>query len=357
MPRDVRTLRSRLLAWYRRNRTLYPWRRHPDFYRTLVAEFMLQQTRAEQARPYYVRFVRLFPSLRRLADAKPEQVLKAWEGLGYYHRAGRLQRAARKFAGRRVRFEDLEQVSGIGEYTRAAVGSIVFGLPLPVVDGNVRRVMSRVLALKEPPETARCDRAIREELHLWMSRRSPASFNQAMMELGATLCSPRHPACPRCPLSEWCLARAQGKPEAYPVRRRAAAKPHREIAAAVIRRPGGRILIAQRPAQGLLPNLWEFPGGKREPGETLKECCAREIREELAIEVEVGPRLARVEHAYSHFSVTLHFFECRHTAGRPRAQGCQAFRWAHPRELVRYPFPRANWGVVESLSGSPYPPP
>ena len=132
-------------------------------------------------------------------------------------------------------------------------------------------------------------------------------------------------------------------------------KPHRQIAAAVIRRPDGRILIAQRPADGLLPNLWEFPGGKQEAGESLRACCSREIREELGIEIAVGQEIARVDHAYSHYSVTLHFFACRHVSGRPRALGCQAFRWTRPEELADRPFPRANWGMVSRLSGRPFP--
>lgn len=353
--RDVSLLRSRLLAWYRRHKRDYPWRRRPDFYRTLVAEFMLQQTRSDQALPYFLRFVKLFPTLHRLAKASPQEVLKAWEGLGYYRRAGQLHDAAKRFDRRRLRLSDLRGVPGVGAYTFAAVGSIVFGEPLPVVDGNVRRVMSRVLALKQPPERKSSDLRIRLELADWISRRSPAAFNQAMMELGSTLCSPRLPQCRACPLSAWCGGYQQGRPEAFPVRPPTKIRPHREIAAAVIRRKDGRILIAQRPADGLLPNLWEFPGGKRQRGETLRECCAREIQEELSIGIAVGRKLERVEHAYSHFSVTLHFFECRHTTGRPRARGCQAFRWTPPKELVRYPFPRANWALVSRLSGRPFP--
>jgi A/G-specific adenine glycosylase len=352
VPIPVPPLRRALLTWYRRVKRDYPWRLKPDLYRTLVAEFMLQQTRTDQALPYYRRFLREFPSMRKLAAAKQQDVLKAWEGLGYYRRADHLHRAAQHLATlSKVDLADLEEVPGIGPYTYAAIGSIVFSQPLPVVDGNVRRVMARVLTLEEPPENPTADDAIRRHLKLWISRRSPANFNQAMMELGATVCTPRNPRCHSCPLAAWCRARKTGRQQELPVRRATKRKPHHQIAAAVIRRNDGRILIAQRLASGLLPNLWEFPGGKQERGESLPTCCRREIREELDVDIHVGPKMVKVDHSYSHYSVTLHFFDCLYLKGKPKTLGCQAFRWVKPSELSDYPFPRANWPVVEELSG------
>ena len=354
MPAKAHVLRQKLLSWYGPHRRDFPWRRKPNLYRTLVAEFMLQQTRALQALPYYRRFVKRFPTLASLAKASNREVLKHWEGLGYYHRAHRLHELAKRFKGRRPRFEELDGQPGIGPYTLAALGSILYGRPLPVVDGNVKRVMARMLALKEPPDTATSLRSIRHHLDQWISPESPGEFNQALMELGATVCRPGVPNCAECPWKSHCAGRKTGHPESFPVRRATRSKPHRHIAAAIIRK-GARILIAQRPATGLLPNLWEFPGGKQERGETLEECCAREIMEELELKIEVGPQVSRVRHAYSHYSVTLHFFECRVAGGRPRALGCQDFRWVTPREIGNYPFPRANWSLVSRLSGQTYP--
>jgi A/G-specific adenine glycosylase len=347
----VPDLRRSLLTWYGRVKRDYPWRRKPDLYRTLVAEFMLQQTRTDQALPFYRRFLRVFPSMRKLAGASQQQVLKEWEGLGYYRRAVNLHRAAQHLTTlSQVTLEDLKGLPGIGPYTFAAIGSIVFGEPLPVVDGNVRRVMARVLALAEPPDSRRSDEVMRQHLTGWISPRSPANFNQAMMELGATVCTPRNPGCDSCPLVSWCQARKAGRQHELPVRRVSRPRPHHHIAAAVIRRSDGRVLIAQRLASGLLPNLWEFPGGKRERGESLATCCKREIREELDVEIEVGSRLAKIDHAYSHYSVTLHFFDCRYLRRKPKALGCQAFRWVRPKQLSVFPFPRANWPIVEKLS-------
>jgi len=314
---------------------------------------MLQQTRVEQALPYYRAFLRAFPSMRALSRAPLSRVVKQWEGLGYYRRAAQLHETARQLSGRRkIEVADLEACPGIGPYTLAAVASIVLSRPIPVIDGNVRRVMARILALDRPPTERTTAETIARALEAIISHRRPGDFNQAMMELGATICRPKLPDCARCPVSGWCRAYAAGNPEAYPVRTRKPPRPHRHIAAAVIRRRDGRILIAQRLPHGLLPNLWEFPGGKQERGETLQQCCIREIREELGIGISVGKKIAKVDHAYSHYSVTLHFFSCRLVSGAPKALGCQAWRWVHPSCLRDFAFPRANWPVLDLLAGT-----
>jgi A/G-specific adenine glycosylase len=351
--RDVAVMRRKLLTWYATNRRDLPWRRRPTLYRTLVAEFMLQQTRADQATPYYLRFMRVFPTMRKLAAAPLGQVVKLWEGLGYYRRAAQLHQTTKRLAGRnRVALDDLRTCPGIGPYTLAAVGSIVLAEPLPVVDGNVKRVVARMIALEAPPEAPDARREISATLAEWISQRAPGNWNQAMMELGATVCTPRAPRCSECPVSPWCDARRLGRQDDFPVRKHRAARPHKHIAAAIIHRKDGRILIAQRLADGLLPNLWEFPGGKQEPGESLEECCRREIREELGIEIRVGQQVDEIEHAYSHYSITLHVFECRYVHGRPRTLGCQAWRWVRPHELAEFAFPRANKLIVDRLTGS-----
>jgi A/G-specific adenine glycosylase len=345
-------VRKSLLSWYRTHRRDLPWRRRPDLYHTLVAEFMLQQTRVEQALPYYERWMQSFPSMKALATAPLGRVMKHWEGLGYYHRAKNLHAAAKRLAGRKVvRLEDLSDCPGIGPYTRAAIGSIALGAPLAVVDGNVNRVVARLLMLKDSPK----EKAGREVVTAWQARNLapevPGDWNQALMELGARVCLPRQPDCDACPLRSVCRARKRGVAAEYPVGVPKKPIPHRHIAAGIIRRADGRILIAQRPPKGLLPNLWEFPGGKRERRERLSECCRREIREELDIEVEVGRKRMRVRHAYSHFAITLHVFDCRYVKGRPKAHGCQAWKWVRVTALRRYPFPGANQPILDALVG------
>jgi len=346
--------RKRLLSWYRTNQRDLPWRRKPDLYHTLVAEFMLQQTRVEQALPYYKRWMKAFPSLKALSSAPLSRVMKHWEGLGYYHRAKNLHAAAKRLAAlKSVKLEDLSDCPGIGVYTRAAIGSIAFGAPVPVVDGNVNRVVARLLALDVSPK----EKTGREIVEAWQARNfateAPGDWNQALMELGATVCLPKTPECAACPLRTVCRARRKGEPTAYPISSPKKPIPHKHIAAGIIRRADGRILIAQRLPTGLLPNLWEFPGGKRERGERLAACCRREIREELGVDVEVGAKRMRVRHAYSHFVITLHVFDCCYIKGRPKTLGCQAWKWVRVTALRRYPFPGANQPILDALIGKP----
>lgn len=329
-----------LLPWFDRNRQDLPWRRTTDPYKIWVSEVMLQQTQVAAVIPYYERFVRRFPTAGALARAKLESVLKLWEGLGYYARARHLHAAAarvvRDHGGRLPRtIEGLRALPGIGAYTAAAIGSIAFGIPVPVFDGNVHRVTARFYGTNDPPAPP-------------VPPGRPGDFNQAMMELGRLVCRPRKPECARCPLRAGCRARRSGDPERFPARTPAGPVPHRHIGVGVVWK-AGRVLIARRPESGLLGGLWEFPGGKRRRGESLPECVRREVREELEIRVAVEAPLVRVPHRYSHFAVTLHAYTCRWVSGRPVARGCTAFRWVRPRELRRRPFPVASLRIIDAL--------
>ena len=343
--------RRRLLAWYDENRRELPWRRREveqDPYRVWVAEVMLVQTRVETVIPYYRRFLQRFPDVGSLAAAELDDVLKTWEGLGYYARARNLHKAAgivaERYGGQLPRDgKSLNALPGIGDYIAAAILSIAFGESALAVDGNVRRVMSRLGDLADPS-----DGQIRELGAPLVGSVRPGDVNQALMDLGSTICTPRSPRCTDCPLQSTCLARAHGTQADRPARRRRSKRPHYEIAVGVIWR-GDEILIAKRPAEGLLGGLWEFPGGKREPGESLEAAVVREVGEELGIEVETGTKIATVDHAYSHFKITMHAFHCRYRGGTPKPLGCQDYAWVRPAELDRYAFPAANRRVLERL--------
>jgi A/G-specific adenine glycosylase len=346
--RPVAPFRGRLLRWYRRAARRLPWRRTRDAYRIWVSEVMLHQTRVETVIPYYRRFLRAFPSVRALAAASLDDVLKVWEGLGYYARARNLHRAARRIVhadgGALPRSaEEWRRLPGVGEYTGGAIAAIASGEPAPAVDGNLRRVFARWYDLPRPG--ARRLRAIASE---WMDHADPGAVLQALMDLGALICTPRRPLCGDCPIAAGCRAFRQGRAERRPLPRRRPPLPHYDIGVGVVRRRG-RVLIAKRPEDGLLGGLWEFPGGKRKRGERLERTVARELREELDVEVAVGARWMTIPHAYSHFRVTLHVFECRHRAGRPRALGCADWKWARPGELSRYAFPAADAPILERL--------
>jgi A/G-specific adenine glycosylase len=352
-PAAARRLRAALLAWYSPAARDLPWRGSRDPYAIWVSEVMLQQTRVETVRERWRRFLARFPTLARLAKADEQSVLKEWEGLGYYRRARFLHRAARTLAeqGYATLPDDpdvLAALPGFGPYTAAAVASIAFGRPLAVVDGNVARVLARLTNLRTPLEGASAKRSLADTAAALLDRRRPGDFNQALMDLGATVCTPRAPLCLLCPWSSACHARVAGDPEALPVKRPKKPLPHHDIAAGIVRR-GSKVLIARRKAEGLLGGLWEFPGGKRRDGETLEEACVREVREETGLAVTCERPFLAIDHAYSHFSITLHLFHCTSPRGTPEPLGCEEPRFVALEDLASYPFPRANQRALEQL--------
>ena len=352
-----------VVNWYLRHRREMPWRDTRDPYLVWISEILLQQTQVETVRPYFFRFVRAFPTLQALASAAVDDVLKAWEGCGYYARARHLHRAAqivmREHGGKLPRTAaELRTLPGIGPYTAAAIASIVFDESVLALDGNIERVLARVLCERRNVKItavrkrlARVGRAIMQDAV--SAGILPGNLNQALMDLGALVCTPRHAQCAICALKASCRAFHTLKDvTVLPKRAPARALPHYDIGAAIIRQRG-RLLIAQRPLEGMLGGLWEFPGGKRLRGETLPQCVAREIREELGIEIEVGKRVARVEHSYSHFRITLHAFDCTPKTGRVRKIGVADFRWVKPEELAQFAFPKADRVIIEGLMGNP----
>lgn len=348
---------QRLLEWFGHRARDLPWRRNRTPYRVLVAEFMLQQTRSETVISYYERFLERFPTLEALAQAELEEVLRVWEGLGYYARARNLHalahRVVEEFNGQiPATYRELRALPGVGPYTAAAVASIAFSQPEIALDGNVRRVLARVLALSGDGRQPEFRRTLEETARRWMPPDRPGPFNEALMELGATVCLPRRPRCSECPLQEDCRAHQMGQEEEFPRPSRRPQVPHYDVTAAVIRDSSGRVLLARRKETGFLGGLWEFPGGKREEGETLPECLARELREELGIEVEVGEHLLTLRHAYTHFRVTLHVFACRIRSGTPRCLDCADVRWAEVSELNRFPMPATDRRIARFLEGS-----
>jgi len=353
--------RRALAAWYARSARPLPWRAgKPDPYRAWLAEIMLQQTRVSQGLPYYHRFLKRFPDVRRLAGASEGEVLKAWEGLGYYSRARNLHAAARHVAAEQAGvFPDTAEgwraLPGVGPYTAAALASTVNGHPACLVDGNVKRVLSRWFAREEEMDSAAGERwcwAMAERLMppAGLDEPSPGDWNQALMELGALVCLPKNPACGACPVARWCAARAKGAPERYPAKKPKKKPPHVEVAAGALRR-GNEVLLGRRPEGGMLAGLWEFPGGKIEPGETPKAALAREWREELGARIIVGARLGAVDHAYSHFTMTLILYACRLRQGSPLPAPLKhiELRWAGPAAWRRLALPAASRRLLEFL--------
>lgn len=352
--RHLSVFRQDLIRWFEGIARDLPWRRTDDPYRIWLSEVMLQQTRVDQAMPYYERFLVAFPSIEALAAAGQDEVLLNWEGLGYYSRARNLHRAARMVVDELGgtfpdTYDGLRKLPGVGPYTAAAVASLAFGLPHAVLDGNVARVLSRVFTIKGDVKSTRTRRQLQALADALLAPTRPGPFNEAMMELGATVCTPRTPSCAGCPLRPACGAFVDGDPEAYPVTAPRAALPHFDIAVGLVSDREGALLIQRRPEEGLLGGLWEFPGGKREPGEDLEQTCRRELREELGIEVAVQDLFAVVPHTYTHFKITLHAFRCRLTGGTLQSTSGLPIRWVALNDLDDYAFPRANRRIIEQL--------
>ena len=345
-----------LLDWFAKHKRALPWRATRDPYRIWVSEVMLQQTQAATVIPFYERFLERFPDLAALANADDAALMKAWEGLGYYARARHLRAAAqtvlREHGGKLTASRDeLLTLPGFGPYTAAAVASLAFGEDCAAVDGNVLRVLARVYAVDEDIRRSATRRRLQQLADDLVPSGRAGEFNEALMELGALVCRPKKPDCDACPIRRFCCAVQQGRTRELPVKSVKPAVPHHEIAIGVVHRRG-KVLIALRPAEGLLGNLWEFPGGKRQAGETLAECCRREIKEETGLDVDVTEVFAIVPHAYSHFRITLHAFYCRYTGGRARPQTSQAIRWVRLNELDDYAFPKANKQIIALLKSA-----
>ena len=353
MPGYARFHKS-LIAWFNDNRQSLPWRENRTPYRVWVSEIMLQQTQIATVIPYFDRFMRHFPDVQTLAAAPLDDVLKLWEGLGYYSRARNMHRAAKKIVEEfRGEFpstaKDWMRLPGIGRYTAGAVASLAFGEDAPLLDGNVIRVLTRWHNLDDDITQTSTKQMLWTLAGDMLPRGHAGQWNEAIMELGQRICLPKNPTCESCPVAKLCAARATNRQHTLPVRPRRKSLPHREVAAGIIIREDKQILITKRYADAMLGGLWEFPGGKREPDETLPECVVREIREELAIDVEVGYQLAVVRHAYTHFKMTLYAFVCRHVSGVPQALGCAEWRWTPIDQLDQYAFPRADHSIIEAL--------
>jgi A/G-specific adenine glycosylase len=352
--KDLEYLGQLLLSWYERHQRDLPWRRTRDPYAIWVAEIMLQQTRVETVLSYYTRFLNQFPTIEALASAPLDDVLKAWEGLGYYARARNLHAAARwvvdKLDGHVPESPDaLVDLPGIGRYTASAIASIAFDENAVALDGNLRRVLCRIFGIDDDPGRPNTQRRL-EELAMGMLPSGRAGdLNQALMDLGATICTPATPHCLICPLMNACQSQQEGIQNELPIRATRAVRPHRDVTAGVIWDENGHFLITQRPLDGMLGGLWEFPGGKRRPREALPACLHREIREELGIQIEIRDLLCTVQHAFTHFYMTLYAFDCQWLAGTPQCLGCIELHWATLDELDAFAFPVADQKIISFL--------
>ncbi|MBP6178725.1 MAG: A/G-specific adenine glycosylase [Anaerolineales bacterium] len=342
------TLSRLLLKWYRQHGRTLPWRDHPDPYAVWVSEIMLQQTRVETVIPYFEKWMKLFPDVKALAQASERDVLNAWEGLGYYSRARNLHKAAQivasKFSGQLPRdLTDLRALPGIGRYTVGAIASMAFGMDEPTLDGNLRRVFARLFDVSEFADSPAGEKMLWDLAAQNLPKGQAGDYNQALMDLGATICTPKSPRCLLCPLMEICESRKNGTQEQRPVLKPKKSAPYYVHAAAVIMERG-RVLLSQRPSEGLLGGMWEFPNARvnADPAKELTQALNAACR----LKLKKGDPLGIVQHAYTHFKVTVHAFRCD-VVSIPKEKN---LKWVKITELGDYPMGKVDRQIADLLS-------
>ena len=353
-PRSIRRIRGPLLRWYDANRRDLPWRRTSDPYAIWISEAMLQQTRVETVIPYWERFLEAFPDVASLARADLDEIYSVWTGLGYYSRARHLKAAAESIVaehGGRLpeTAAELRKLKGIGRYTAGAVASIAFDQEEPLVDGNVIRVLTRLLGVREDSSQKAVVEALWDAAAELVRGPRPGDLNQALMELGATLCTPRSPHCLACPIRRHCDGHARGDAESLPRKpKRKAQKRMRAVAAWIER--GGRILAVRRPERGLMAGLWELPGGEISSDEKAGDRVHAVLAERVGLVARNPEPVGRVEHLFTHRRLELDVFRCRADKGaRVRLDDYVAHRWTRPEALLELPHAGPTRKAMELL--------
>ncbi len=341
---------TRLVQWFLKNARAMPWRvlkGRADPYRVWISEIMLQQTTVAAILNRYEQWLNVYPSIQTLASSSEQGVLKEWQGLGYYSRARNLLKCAQLLVATNKgqlpdTADELQELPGFGPYTAAAVASIAFNRPVPLVDANVRRVMMRVLAIRAKAST-QYDRRILNRLSSIIPARHPGHFNQAMMELGALICRSNEPLCNQCPVRPFCKAYARGIQELIPEPKIKIIKKIEAVVAII--QVKNKILIRQRPEKGLLAGLWEFPGGKIEPqDQSPQEALKREVLEETGLKVCVHSKIAQVVHYYTQFKVKLTAFDC---SCEENIRQTSRLQLVSKKDLKKYPMPSGSAKLVD----------
>ena len=345
---------SLVLNWYDSNAFPFPWRVSNDPYRVWLSEIMLQQTRVNTVIPYYYNWLVDLPSVSSVPRSDMDYILKKWEGLGYYARARNFYYACKivinKFGGNiPCDYNDFLSLPGVGPYIAGAVLSIAYNIPIPAVDGNAYRVISRINSIDL--SFNKCKKEITKFLSAHISSDRPGDFNQAIMDIGREICTLKNPACHMCPLQRICSAFVDNSVDKYPIRSRRTKKPHHRVAVGIIWK-NNKILISKRIEKGLLGGLWEFPGGKIKKGEGAKKCIIREIKEELGICVLPKKFIKQIRHVYSHFSITLDAYSCNYIAGEPLSLTSADWKWIKPEHISLYAFPKANHKLFDKVKES-----
>lgn len=347
---DKKGFSEALIQWFKKEQRDLPWRENRDPYRVWVSEVMLQQTKVVTTIPYYHNFMKKFPNLSHLANAEEEEVLKAWEGLGYYSRVRNLHAAVKEVEesyGGKVpdTKKELASLKGVGPYTTGAILSIAYGIPEPAVDGNVMRVMSRVLSIWEDIAKPRTRKIFEEEVGVIIPADDPSSFNQGLMELGAMVCTPTSPSCMLCPVMEFCQSFQEGVQEQLPVKSKKAKPKYKPMIAGVFSDGEGKYFIHKRPSQGLLANLWEFPNLEyQEKAGSKENQLITYMKEIYGIDVEIGEYLTNIQHVFTHLIWDIDIF-----VGTAKGSSADLTPVSLD-EIEKFPFPVSHQKIYRALA-------
>ncbi|MEK9160210.1 MAG: A/G-specific adenine glycosylase [Patescibacteria group bacterium] len=349
-PQERSEIAERLLAWFGANQRPLPWRKNYDPYEVWISEIMLQQTQVATMLPYFKRWMKALPSIKAVAKAKEDALLKLWEGLGYYSRVKNIQKTAKILVAENggeffIKYKDIVKLPGVGPYTAGAICSIAFQQDKPVVDGNVIRVLARLADFRENAQYFK--QMFWDEAEELLPKGRAREFNQAMMEFGALVCT-KLPKCEICPLKDLCKAYKAGTQDILPNKGPSKSKVPIQVAIAVIKK-GGKIFIQKRAEGGLMGGLWEFPGGKVENGEDLENALKREIKEELGVKVKNVKPFMQIQHAYTKYLVDLRCYTADFDSGTVVLGAASEFKWVLPGKLEEFPFPAANVRLIQGL--------
>ena len=339
-------MHSELLNWFYQNKRTLPWRRGRTPYRVWVSEIMLQQTQVNTVIPYYKKWIKKYPTLKSFKDSNFDDVIKIWEGLGYYSRCHNMFNAAKLINSTFPNnYDDLINLPGIGDYTAKTILAIAFKKNLVGIDTNLERIGYRILGLKT--KTKRNQKRVIKYLEENQCTNNPGDYNEALMDLGSSLCKASITYCNQCPLKNICKAYASSSPILYPTPKVRKKIPIYDVAVSVIEYKN-KILITKRLNKNFLPGLWEFPGGKIEKNETAIQTIVREVKEETNLTVSNPIFLGNIKHKYSHFGVNISLF-ISFPKSIKSLNLSQEYRWIRMKDILNYPLPKANHKMLDIL--------